>query len=122
MSIINLETNCTLFPLLSLLAHRLDAVTQRSRFVLNIKKSGSDNPTYKAMFVILDHKDPDKDRIVNEAPAVLRSLLFLLFSLFLDDSFDVWSGDVSQAIVPFQDYLGRDVHISLHQIRNVLET
>ena len=49
--------------------------------MLAIKNPESADPIFKARFVILGHKDPDKDRVVNEAPTVLRSSVRLVIAL-----------------------------------------
>ncbi len=48
-------------------------IVLHSRFVLCIKNHGEPTEQYKARLVILGHIDPDKSRVVNEAPTVMKS-------------------------------------------------
>ncbi len=43
------------------------------RFVLTIKNADSSDQYFKARLVIPIHVDPDKPRVVSEAPSVLKS-------------------------------------------------
>jgi len=99
-----------------------DAVVMESRFVLTIKEPDSTSPQFKARFVILGHKDPDKHRIVNEAPTVLRSSVRLLISLSRVYNYPLWNRDVSQAFVQSRDELKRDVYVKVPKGQRVLET
>lgn len=58
-----------------------DAVILDSRFVLAIKHPEVEHPTFKARFVILGNKDPDKQRDVSGAPITLRTSLRITLSL-----------------------------------------
>ncbi len=45
----------------------------QSRFVLTIKNHGEEDEFFKARLVILCHVDPEKSRVVNDAPTVMKS-------------------------------------------------
>jgi len=49
----------------------------QSRFVLAIKNASESDEYFKARLVILGHIDPDKPRVVNEAPTVMKSSIRL---------------------------------------------
>ena len=93
-----------------------DAVVLDSRFVLTIK-----NPESEVPIVILGHKDPDKDIIVNEAPTMLGSSVRLVVALSQIYGFPLWTRDVSQAFVQANDSLKRELFIRPPKRENVLQ-
>lgn len=99
-----------------------DAVILYSQFFLAIKHPEAKNPTSKARFVILGDKDPDKERVGNEAPTTLRSSLRIILSVAKKYDFNLWSRDVSQAFVQAHDNLKRDVYIRSLRSESVLQT
>ncbi len=60
----------------------------QSRFVLAIKNKGEPAEKFKARLVILGHVDPEKPRVVNEAPTVMKSSIRLLLTLMLRTIFN----------------------------------
>ena len=98
------------------------AVFLGSRFVLAIKEPESDNPRRKARFVILGHHDPDKGRIVNEAPTVTRASIRLILALSRMFNYDIWTRDVTQAFVQSRDNLNREVYVTPPKGQDVLLT
>ena len=89
--------------------------------MLAIKNPESADPIFKARFVILCHKDPNKDRVVNESPTVLRSLVRLVIALSQIFNFSLWTRAVSQAFVQPKDSLKREIFIRPPRGENVLQ-
>ncbi len=52
-----------------------------------LKNFGKPDQYYKARLVTLGHVDPDKPRVVNEAPTVLKSSIRLEVSLIASHGF-----------------------------------
>ena len=98
------------------------SVVLGSRFVLVVKEPDSANPRRKARFVILGHKDPEKGRIVHEAPTVTKASIRVLLILSRIHNYPVWSRDVKQAFVQSKENLKRDVYIRPPRNQSVLET
>ncbi len=49
------------------------ATVLNARVVHSIEFDSEGRPVYKSRLVIQGHRDPEKDRVVNEAPTLLRS-------------------------------------------------
>ena len=98
-----------------------DATVLQSRFVLTIKNVGEKDELLKARLVIMGHVDPDKARVVNEAPTLLKSSMRIIIALGLAHSFEIWCRDVSQAFVQSRDALPRRVYIRAPKNDNVLQ-
>ena len=97
------------------------SVVLNSRFVLTIKKREGEDDVFKARLVILGHKDPDKGRIVNEAPTVTRSSVRLIVATAQIFNFKIWSRDVSQAFVQSKDKLKREVYVRFPRGQDVMK-
>lgn len=93
----------------------------QSRFVLAIKNFSESDQYFKARLVILGHIDPDKPRIVNEAPTVLRSSIRMIVALAASFGFKLWSRDISQAFIQSDEPLHRTVFVRPPKGENVLE-
>eukprot|EP00171_Calliarthron_tuberculosum_P003779 IDg3779t1 len=63
--------------------------------------------------VIMGHTDPEKGRVVNEAPTILRSSVRILLTIGAIFQFKVWSRDVTQAFLQSQEALGRLLFVIL---------
>jgi len=98
-----------------------DAVVLNSRFVLVIKNPGTKEEIYKARFVILGHMDPDKGRVVNEAPTVRAASVRTIVAMATLFQFDMWTRDVSQAFVQSKDSLKRQVYIRVPKGQSVMK-
>ncbi len=85
-----------------------DATILQSRFVLTIKHFENPDEYFKARLVISGHIDPDKPRVVNEAPTVLKSSVRLAVALTASKSFPIWSHDISQAFLQSEDPASND--------------
>lgn len=72
----------------------------QSRFVLAINNNGEKNEYFKARLVIFGHVDPEKPRVVNEAPTLLKISVRLMLSLLLAHSFPIWSRYINVAFIP----------------------
>jgi len=92
----------------------------QSRFVLTIKDSGEKTEYFKARLVILGHIDPEKPRVVNEAPTVLKSSIRLTLSLIAAYDFTIWSRDITLAFLQSKDALKRTVYVRPPKGENVL--
>lgn len=90
--------------------------------MLCIKDQESDKPRKKARFIILGYRDPDKGRIVNEAPTVSRFSVRLVVALSRMLDYPLWSRDVTQAFVQSKDNLKRELYMRVPKRQNVLET
>ncbi len=99
---------------------RKGAVLQ-SRFVLIISNQGEPTEEYKPRLVILGHIDPDKPRIVNEAPTVMRSSVRLAITLIASHNFQLWSRDITLAFLKSKDELQRDIYVRMPKGENLLE-
>jgi len=93
----------------------------QSRFVLTIKNFNEKDEYFKARLVILGHVDPDKPRVVCEAPTVLKSSVRLLLSLAATYGFKIWSRDISQAFIQSDEPLRRTVYVKPPKGENVLD-
>ena len=91
-----------------------------SRFVLTIKNFEEPNQYFKARLVILGHVDPEKPRVVNEAPTVLKSSVRLVLTLIASHSFTVWSRDITLAFIQSKENLKRDVYVRPPKGENIL--
>ena len=92
-----------------------------SRFVLTIKNHGEESEYFKARLVILGHLDPDKPRVVSEAPIVLKSSIRLLLTIISSYRFPVWSRDITLAFFQSKEILKRDVYVRPPEGENVLQ-
>ena len=75
---------------------------------------------FKARLVILGQIDPDKPRVVNEAPTVLKSSVLLALSLIVSYGFHLWSRDITQAFLQRKDPQRREVFVRLPKEENIL--
>lgn len=76
-----------------------DANVLGGRFVLAIKNMETDEPTYKARFVVQGHNDCEKNLLVHSANTIRQHSVRLLVALSEIFNFTIWSQDV------YQDYL-----------------
>ncbi len=97
------------------------SVVLNSRFVLSINEKEGEDPIYKARLVIMGHQDPEKGRIVNEAPTVTRSSVRLIIALSKILRFKLWTRDVTQTFLQSKDALKRDMYIRAPRGQNVME-
>ncbi len=77
----------------------LGATVLQFRFVLTIKNAENPDQYFKARLLILGHVDPDKPRVVNEAPTVLKSSIRLAIAMIASHGYKIWSRDISQAFL-----------------------
>ncbi len=98
-----------------------DATILQSRFVLTIKNFENPDEYFKARLVILGHIDPEKPRVVKEAPTVLKSSIRLAIALIAGKGFQIWSRDISQAFLQSEDPLRRTVYIRPPKGEHILE-
>ncbi len=92
----------------------------KSKFILTIKNHNEDTEYFKARLVILGHRDPDKPRVVNEAPTVLKSSVRLMITLIASHNFPLWSRDITLAFLQSKEKLKRDVYVRPPRKENVL--
>ena len=83
----------------------------RSRVIHPIKKDLNSKEKFKTRLVIQGHLDPEKRRVVNEAPTILRSSSRIILSIAESLEFQLWSRDVKQAFLQSEDKLQRDLYI-----------
>ncbi len=83
----------------------------QSRFVLTIKNHGEPTEYFKARLYILGHLDPEKPKVVNQAPTVLESSTRLLISLIASFEFLLLSRDITLTFIQCKDKLKRDVYV-----------
>lgn len=98
------------------------ATVLKSRFVLTLKTGEDGSMSPKARLVVLGHLDPEKERVVNEAPTIHRSSVRLLLTLHLACFETLWTRDVKQAFVQSEDALKRELYILPPKGQAVLET
>ena len=99
-----------------------DGAVLRSRLVLTIKNSGEESEYFKARLVILGHLDPDKPRVVNEAPTVNKSSIRTVLTLIASFGFNLFPRDISLAFLQSKDELKRNVYVRPPKGSNVLQT
>lgn len=71
--------------------------------------------------VVLGHLNPDKGRIVNEAPTIHRSSVSFLVALYIACFQNLFTRDVNQSFVQLDDDLKRELYILPPNSQNVLE-
>ncbi len=98
-----------------------DATILQSRSSSLSKLLRNPDEYFKARLVILVHIDPDKPRVVNEAPTVLKSSVRLAVALIASKSFQIWSWDISQAFLQSEDPLRRTVYFQPNKGEHILE-
>ena len=78
--------------------------------------------TSRSRLVILGHIDPDKPRVVNEAPTVLKSSMRLALIIIASHRFPIWSRDISQAFLQSDEKLHRTVLVKPPRSEKLLES
>ncbi len=63
----------------------------------------------KARLVIVAHRDPEKPRVLNEAPTVLKSSVRILTALIVSFGYPLRSRDITLAFLQSKDKLKRNV-------------
>ncbi len=96
------------------------ATTLRSRVIHSIKKDSEGNEKFKTRLVIQGQLDPEEGRVVNEAPAILRSSTRIILSLASTLGFKVCSRDVKQAFIQSEDLLLRKLYMKPPKRPNLL--
>lgn len=81
------------------------------RFVLCVKNVGSDDEIYKARYVVQDHKDKEKSRLIHPSTNLRQRSVKLITFLAAVLKFRVWSQDVTQAYLQAEDNLRRLVYV-----------
>eukprot|EP00171_Calliarthron_tuberculosum_P000888 IDg888t1 len=77
-----------------------------------LKRGTKEDQLFKARLVILGHVDPDKPRVVNEAPTVLKSSIRLSATIIASYKFKYkWSRDITQAFAQSDTPLQRKVYV-----------
>ena len=74
----------------------------------------------KSSIIILEHVDPEKSRVVDEAPTVIRSSIRLSLTLIASLGFNLLSRDISVAFLQSKDELKIDVYVKPPKDQNVL--
>ncbi len=80
-----------------------------ARIVHFIKFDANGTLIFKSRLVIQGHRDPEKHRVVNEAPTILRSSVRLLIALGISLDYKLCSRDVKQAFVQSDTDLAREL-------------
>ena len=79
--------------------------------MLTIKDSDPEYIIYKDRLVILGHRDPEKARVVNEAPTILRASVRLIITLAISIDLELSTRDVIQEFVKSREFLKRVIFI-----------
>ena len=87
------------------------ATVLKSRVVRAIKTDSNGNEKFKTRLFIQGHLDPEKGKIVNEAPTILRSSTRLILTIAATLNFEIWSRDVKQAFIQSEDTLQRELYV-----------
>eukprot|EP00171_Calliarthron_tuberculosum_P023668 IDg23668t1 len=89
------------------------SVVLRSKVIHSIKTDALGNERCKTRLVILGHTDPDKNRVVNEAPTILRHSVRLILAVHMSTNLLMWSRDVTLAFIQSEDKLDRKLYVKL---------
>lgn len=81
------------------------------RFLLAIKNTETNQPAYKARFVMQGHMDNDKDHIVNNANIIRQHSIRIIGTIAGVFGFRIWSQDVAQANLQAGEKLMRKVYL-----------
>lgn len=69
-----------------------------NRYFLKIKDPGSSEQHFKARLVMQGHKDPERHRITNEDPVLLRfSTHIIFYNYLIFFHYRLWKRDIVQA-------------------------
>ena len=92
-----------------------DANMLGGRFVLTLKRAGTEHETHKARFVAQGFSDRDKDYIIQNITSLRQSSVRMIVSFAATRGYRIFSHDVTQAYTQSDECLTRELYLKPKQ-------